>query len=233
MAAMRGVGHTVRAAGAFLFLGALLAVFTFGTPWPWCGVAKAEGDATAWGDTARERPLDAPASQGAVPRPLRVVLDDNYPPYIFRDSDGRLQGILVDQWTLWEKRTGHPVELTATDWGKAQELFRQGRADVIDTIFLTPERAALYSFSRPYAEIPVSVFFHETISGIPDPSALKGFAVAVKDGDACIEVLKSHGITTFLLYPSYEAIVRDAASGTVKIFCIDDPPAFYFLPNTG
>uniref|UniRef100_A0A832EKA3 histidine kinase n=1 Tax=Desulfacinum infernum TaxID=35837 RepID=A0A832EKA3_9BACT len=234
MAAMRRFEHPVRAAGACLCLAAFLAWFTFFTPWPSCGAAKADGDTTAWAaDTARKGVSDAPASQGAIPRPLRVVLDDNYPPYIFRDSEGRLRGILVDQWALWEKHTGHPVELTATDWGKAQELFRQGRADVIDTIFFTPERAVLYSFSKPYAEIPVSVFHHETISGLPDPSALKGFAVAVKDGDACIEVLKSHGITTFLLYPSYEAIVRDAASGTVKIFCIDDPPAFYFLTKYG
>jgi ABC-type amino acid transport substrate-binding protein len=29
---------------------------------------------------------------------ITVVTDDNYPPYIFRDKDGNLQGILVDQW---------------------------------------------------------------------------------------------------------------------------------------
>lgn len=165
--------------------------------------------------------------------PLRVIMDDNYPPYIFRGAEGRLQGILVDQWALWEKHTGRRVELTATDWGKAQELFRQGHADAIDTIFFTPDRAALYTFSAPYADIPVSIFYHATISGIPDLEALKGFAVAVKDGDACIEVLKKNGITSFLFYPSYEAIVRDAASGTVKIFCIDDPPAFYFMTKYG
>lgn len=165
--------------------------------------------------------------------PLRVAVDDNYPPYIFRDAEGRLRGILVDQWALWEKATGRSVELLATDWEKAQEIFRRGEADLIDTIFLTPERAAVYAFGKPYAEIPVSVYYHETISGLADADALKGFAVAVKEGDACIRVLRSQGVTNLLFYPSYEAIVRDAAAGRVRIFCIDDPPAQYFLAKYG
>mgnify|MGYP005843146439 FL=1 len=165
--------------------------------------------------------------------PLRVALDDNYPPYIFRDAEGRLRGILIDQWALWEKATGRPVELLAADWEKAQEIFRRGEADVIDTIFLTPERDAVYTFGKPYAEIPVSVYYHKTISGIADADTLKGFAVAVKAGDASIRVLRSRGVTTLVFYPSYEAIVRDAAAGRVRIFRIDDPPAQYFLAKYG
>ncbi len=172
-------------------------------------------------------------ARAAADRPLRVALDDNYPPYIFRDAEGRLQGILVDRWALWEKTTGRSVELLAMDWAKAQQVFRQGQADLIDTIFLTPERAELFSFGKPYAEIPVSIFYHKTISGLGDVESLRGFAVAVKEGDACIEILRAKGVTNVVLYPSYEAMVRDAASGKVKIFCIDDPPAYYFMTKFG
>jgi ABC-type amino acid transport substrate-binding protein len=28
---------------------------------------------------------------------VKVVMDDNYPPYVFRDRDGRLRGILIDR----------------------------------------------------------------------------------------------------------------------------------------
>ena len=40
----------------------------------------------------------------AETRTIRVVMDDNYPPFIFRDAEGQLGGIIVDQWALWEKR---------------------------------------------------------------------------------------------------------------------------------
>ncbi|ROR03301.1 PAS domain S-box protein [Desulfosoma caldarium] len=178
-------------------------------------------------------PVFMPGVQAADRQPLRVALDDNYPPYIFRDAEGRLRGILVDRWALWEKATGRSVQLLAMDWAKAQEVFRQGQADLLDTVFLTPQRAEVWAFGKAYAEIPVSVYYHETISGLADVHALKGFAVAVKKGDACIEVLRAKGITNVILYPSYEAIVRDAAAGTVKIFCMDEPPANYFLAKYG
>ena len=53
---------------------------------------------------------------------LRVAIDDNYPPYVFRDGSGRLMGYLVDSWKLWERKTGVRVELLGSDWSTAQQL---------------------------------------------------------------------------------------------------------------
>lgn len=53
------------------------------------------------------------------PKSITVVLDDNYPPFIFRDSAGQLQGILKDSWALWEARTGVAVKLRPMEWAKA------------------------------------------------------------------------------------------------------------------
>ncbi len=161
--------------------------------------------------------------------PLIVVLDDNYPPYTFRDQSGKLRGILPEQWDLWTKRTEIPIRLIGTEWIKAQKMLLRGEADIIDTIFCTPERTPLYDFTKPYADIRVSIFYNSTISGISDISSLQGFAVAVKEGDACIEVLKKGGISSFIRYPCFEKIIKDAASGKIKVFCMDDPPAYYFL----
>lgn len=33
---------------------------------------------------------------------ITVVMDDNYPPFSFRDSKGELQGIAIDQWKLFQ-----------------------------------------------------------------------------------------------------------------------------------
>jgi two-component system sensor histidine kinase EvgS len=158
-----------------------------------------------------------------------VVSDDNYPPYVMRDSGGAIRGILVDQWKLWEKKTGIAVTLIAMDWGEAQRYMAGGHADVIDTMFLTEERTKLYDFSRPWARIEVPVFFHRNVSGIGDAQSLHGFTVGVKEGDAAVDFLKSRGVTTLELFPSYEAIVRAAAEGEIRVFCVDSPPAKYFL----
>lgn len=85
----------------------------------------------------------------ASPKEITVVSDDNYPPYIFRDENSRLQGILVDEWRLWEEKTGIKVDLRGMDWDKAQKMMAEENAQVIDTIFLTEERAKKLAFTAP------------------------------------------------------------------------------------
>ena len=160
---------------------------------------------------------------------ITIVLDDNYPPYIFRNSNGNIQGILVDEWALWEKKTGIKVNLTAMDWSKAQEFMRKGQADMIDTIFFNEKRAMQYDFTKPYAILDVPVFFNKNISGIVNVASLQGLTIGMKAVDACIEVLKKQGITSLQEYNSYESIIQAAASGQIKVFSIDKPPALYYL----
>jgi len=73
---------------------------------------------------------------------IKVVMDDNYPPYVFRGADGAIQGILVDQWRLWERKTGIRAELRAMNWAEAQQRMNAGEFDVIDTIFRNGKRDA-------------------------------------------------------------------------------------------
>lgn len=68
---------------------------------------------------------------GANINKIRVVMDNNYPPFIFMNSEGNQQGILVDQWKLWEKKTGVEVELKAMEWHEALTGMESGGYDVI------------------------------------------------------------------------------------------------------
>ena len=177
--------------------------------------------------------LAAAGGEGLTPRTLRVVMDNNYPPFAFLDGEGKVQGILVDQWRLWQKKTGIRVDIQAMDWGEALKAMKNGDFDVIDTIFATMERSGWLDFTEPYAKIEVPVFFSKEISGITDADSLKGFSVAVKEGDAAAEILRSHGVGNLMLFNGYEAIIRAAKEHKVNVFVIDKPPAMYFLYKYG
>ena len=164
---------------------------------------------------------------------IRVVMDNNYPPYIFLDEQGTPQGILVDQWALWEKHTGVKVELSAIPWEDALNGMKDGKFDVIDTIFHTADRAKIYDFTDSYARIDVPIFFHNNISGIADAGDLRGFRVAVKSGDTDAEYLTEAGIKNLVYYNSYEEIIRAAERKEETIFVIDQPPGLYFLYKYG
>ena len=177
----------------------------------------------------------APPAVAAEPTPavIRVVTDDNYPPYVFRDAAGTLRGIVPDSWERWTATTGVRVELEAMDWSLAQRAMAAGNADVIDMIFRTPARESVYEFTRPYADIDVALFFRNEIGGITDLSSARGFTVGAKDGDACIETLARAGVDSVRAFPSYEDLVAQAARKHVSVFCMDVPPALYYLVRAG
>ena len=164
---------------------------------------------------------------------LRVVGDNNYPPYLFLGSDGKPRGYVVDEWHLWEKKTGIKVELTATSWADAQQRLLHGHADVVEMIFETPAREALYDFSAPYTLVTVGIYSDAGITGISDPSSLSGFEVGVERGDACVERLHNDGIGSVHTFASYADLIAAATRREIRIFCMDEYPADYYLYRLG
>jgi len=164
-----------------------------------------------------------------APSVLRVAADSNYPPYFFLGVDQQPRGYLVDEWRLWELRTGIPVRLIPTDRDDAEKMVLTDEADVVDLMFATPERKVLYDFTDSYADITVGVYVDATISGIDGVGALRGFLVGTERGDACVNRLREDGIPQTRLFSNYAEMMNSAAQKDVRIFCMDDFPANYYL----
>ncbi len=169
----------------------------------------------------------------AAPKSIVVISDDAHPPFIFRDANGNLRGILPDQWALWEKKTGIKVELRGMDWADAQRHMQEGRADVIEAILPTPERSHLYHFTQPHTKIIVPVYAHKSLGGISDLSSLKGLPIGVKAGDAAIGYLTNRGVINLKEYPSYEALILAAKKREVQVYAMSQPSCVYFLYKHG
>ena len=167
------------------------------------------------------------------PRTIRVVVDNAYAPYSFQSDDGKLQGILIDQWQAWEKKTGIKAEIHAMDWGEALRRMRAGEFDVIDSIVETAERQAYFDFTPAYATVEASIFFRNDISGISDLASLKGLPVGVQAGDQHIDQLKANGVTTVIVFQSSDAVIEAAKQHKINVFVVDDPSALYLLNKMG
>lgn len=172
-----------------------------------------------------------PASEEELDKPqrIRVVADVNYPPLMFVDGSGKSRGYLVDWWELWSEKMGVEVDLVPLRWAQAVEEIKTGQADVIDTIFKTPQREAFLSFTDTYLDVPVSIYTHRDISGLESVQDLHGFNLGIMQGDACIDVLENAGINDFKRYRDYRSVIQAAAVDEIKVFCMDNLPAEYFL----
>ncbi|HBB86540.1 MAG TPA: hypothetical protein DC047_02865 [Blastocatellia bacterium] len=169
----------------------------------------------------------------APPRTIHVVVDNAYAPYSFQTEDGKLQGILIDQWQAWEKKTGIKAEIHAMDWGEALRHMRAGEFDVIESIIDTPEREVYFDFTPPYTTVEASIYFRNDISGISNIASLQGFPVGVKTGDKHIAQLKANGVTTVVEFQNNDAVIEAAKQHKINVFVVDDPSALYLLNKSG
>ncbi len=169
------------------------------------------------------------ALSAEVPGRITIVSDDNYPPYLFRDADGKLVGLIMDKWTLWSARNGVEIEIHGMRWADAQEQLLAGKWDVIDPLSYTERRAPLYEFSPGSAIVESRIYFHHTITGINDTSSMRGFTIGVKKGSACADWLTAQGVLTQRAYPTMLDLIHGAAADEVRLFCADEQPTQYFL----
>jgi PAS domain S-box-containing protein len=164
---------------------------------------------------------------------LQVLMDSDYAPYSFISAEGKLQGILIDQWQAWENKTGVGVDIRAMDWATALDTMRSGNFDVIDEIVETSERREDFDFTPAYAAIEVPIFFRTDISGITDLLSLKGFPVGVKQGDQHVDRLKANGVNTIISFRNNAAMIDAARQHKISVFIMDAPAAFYLLHKAG
>lgn len=124
---------------------------------------------------------------------LRLGVDASWPPFEFRDQEGRYQGLAADYIALIQDRLGvslKPVE--PTSWTEVLQQARDGRIDLLPGIMSTPERQGYLAFTRPYLDFPIVILAHE--KG-PQPRTLKdlyGLKVAVVENYAPHELLRTH-----------------------------------------
>ena len=165
--------------------------------------------------------------------PLRVLIDRDYPPFAYYDDEGRFVGVSVEFWRMWEERTGIPVELLPTEWAKVHSLIQERQADLVDTIFYTPERATYLDYIQPLFRVTSSVYFRKNLN-VRSLLDLTPHVVGAKAKDALVNLALSLNPSLQLrLYPNYSDIVLAARRREVDCFLMDDPPANFYLVKYG
>ncbi|MEG1042307.1 MAG: EAL domain-containing protein [Pseudomonas sp.] len=124
---------------------------------------------------------------------LRLGVDASWPPFEYRDQDGRYQGLAADYIAVIQERLGvvfKPVE--PTSWTAVLEQAQQNKLDLLPGVMSTPERQGFLAFTRPYLDFPIVILAHE---GGAQPRALKelyGLKIAVVENYAPHELLRTH-----------------------------------------
>ncbi|MHC2146897.1 EAL domain-containing protein [Pseudomonas sp. 210_17 TE3656] len=150
---------------------------------------------------------------------LRLGVDASWPPFEYRDQDGRYQGLAADYIALIQERLGvvfKPVE--PSSWSAVLEQARQNQLELLPGVMSTPERQGFLAFTRPYLDFPIVILAHE---GGAQPRTLKdlyGLKIAVVENYAPHELLRTH-------HPDLNLVALPNVSSALQALATDEVDA--------
>jgi diguanylate cyclase (GGDEF)-like protein/PAS domain S-box-containing protein len=146
---------------------------------------------------------------------LRMGVDATWPPFEYRDEQGRYMGLAADYIALVEKRLGVKMEIyEPTTWSEVLKQARAGTINLLPGAMSTPERQSYLSFTRPYLDFPIVILARTNGRQPRELKDLYGLKVAVVENYAPHEILRSqHPDLNLLPVPNVAAALQAVGTG--------------------
>ncbi len=152
--------------------------------------------------------------------PLVMTGPDHCVPFQFTDADGSPEGLNIDIWNLWSRKTGRKIEFRLSTWSEAIRLLEEGRADFSAPVLPSEKLRQWADFTTAYASRTYYLFHHKSLKGISRFSDLKGLHVGVVEAGLSSNFVKNtvpFG-TTIIEYPSFPELAQAAFLGEIHAF---------------
>lgn len=199
---------------------------------------KADTSATATKSTTTEATTDMfgkmPSKEKAKASYV-VISQSSYPPFAFRDEKGNATGLDIDMLSVIGEKQNIHFEFIANDMTGLLESVNTGKADIVATgVNITPERQALYDFSKPYMQANWVVLLNGAKGEkITDFNQLKDKPIAVQKASLSETQLQSTQITNNTVpvktvFLGLSAIAQDKAVG---VYDVDSVLDTYIKPD--
>lgn len=167
-----------------------------------------------------------------------VGVDEEFPPIVFRDGDGKLIGHDIDLARETFKRMGITMEHRAVHWGsKDDELIQKKTIDMLwSGVNISEARKQVYAFSTPYLD-NFQVVVVPTNSPIRSLADLSGKIVGVQQGTSTLPRLqafqgKSGPIGKIETFPEYAKILVAMMEGKIEAAVMGDVALPSYMQNS-
>ncbi|WHS61005.1 bifunctional diguanylate cyclase/phosphodiesterase [Pseudomonas sp. G2-4] len=150
---------------------------------------------------------------------LRLGVDASWPPFEFRDDQGRYQGLAADYVDIIRERLAvrlSPIE--PASWSAVLEQVAQGKIDLLPGIMSTPERQNYLAFTRPYLDFPIVILAHRGAAQPHNLKELYGLKIAVVENYAPHELLRNH-------HPDLNLVALPNVSSALQALATDEVDA--------
>ena len=160
---------------------------------------------------------------------IRVMVDQNKPPFTFIGESGALEGVGVDYIRLLEERLGVTFQLeTESSWTDGLSQAYRHEVDVVAMLQKTEERERYLNFTKPLVKVPSVILARSSDKSIRSVSNLRGRKVGFMPGYATYDFFRKRyqGIR-FVSIQSISQGLKAVASGSLDAMIINLASASY------
>ena len=93
--------------------------------------------------------------------PLKIAIINDMVPFSFIDENNKPNGILVDYWKLWSKKTNINVEFVSSSWQNSLNNIKEKRVDIHSGLFINEERKKYIDFVNPIYKSKVNIYINK------------------------------------------------------------------------
>ena len=165
---------------------------------------------------------------------LRVAVEGTYPPFNYRDEQGKLTGFDVEIAEGLAAKLGVKPEFTTTEWSGILAGLQAGKYDVIvNQVAATEVRRKTFDFSDAYVvSSPQLVVRANETRALKSPADLKGKKIGVGQGTNYAELARGIAGAEVKVYPGAAEYLQDLASGRIDVALNDSLLIPYLAAKT-
>ena len=150
---------------------------------------------------------------------LRIAVEGTYPPFNYRDEQGKLTGFDVEIAEAIAAKMGVKPEFTTTEWSGILAGLQAGKYDVIvNQVAATDKRRETFDFSDPYVvSSPQLIVRANETRKIATASDLRGKKIGVGQGSNYADLARGIEGAEVKTYPGATEYLQDLATGRIDV----------------
>lgn len=174
----------------------------------------------------------APAVSSAEKKTLRVACIATYPPFVYKDADGKIVGFDVDITNAVAKEIGAETTYESMPFDQLVPALADNKADIaVAACDMTQDRADKVNFSTMYySKENVTILARKEDNSINGPEDLKGKVVAVEKGTVYVQTAQQCGAQV-KEYDYHDKLIQAVENNEADALILDKPVARFYMEH--
>ncbi|MBN2790341.1 MAG: transporter substrate-binding domain-containing protein [Candidatus Delongbacteria bacterium] len=163
-------------------------------------------------------------------RSVTIAHNLDNPPFKFVNEKGESDGILIDLWRLWSKKTGIKIKFISATWDSTLSMVKQGKADIHAGLFHSEDRNKDFDFTKSIMNAEYSYFIDRgCYSRSMNVNDILAYKIGVPKGYTASYIEKKYPEQTLEVFEDYTDLFDEATSGQLKVFVAPKENLEYYL----